>query len=204
VNPKVPHFALELSGQGCDIARQDGWFEEFLTRTAHLVSRIDIASDIETVTRPLDFSEQRTANRQKTSGRFVSPSGETVYIGSQKSEQFVRVYRYENPHPRGNMLRVEHVFRREHAKLIARICVDEGTDAAATAAGKVYGWQSPLWDTGSQTTAEVHAPRAERNGGKTVFWLVHQVAPAFRRMIAEGLIDNPEQFVNQYFLNYTE
>lgn len=198
-SPKMPHFTVELTGQGCERARSEGWFDEFLSKTAALVSRIDIATDIETTENPRDFAITRENGRTKSSGHFNSPTGETVYIGSQKSERFVRIYRYAAPHPRSHLLRVEHVFRRLEAKAVAQMVVTEGSTAAAQAAGNVYGWTSPLWQFEFSTSSELKAVRPERGGGGTVFWLIKSVAPAFKKMVAAGIIADPQGFFDTYF-----
>jgi len=92
------------------------------------------------------------------------------------------------------------VFRREAAKIVARNIVDQQLDNVAASAGKIFGWAHPVWQPSTSTAIDLSAVSAEREMGKTVFWLVDTVAPCFQRLCREGIIKDPEQFITRYFL----
>jgi hypothetical protein len=48
--------------------------------------------------------------------------------------------------------------------------------------------------------ADISVVAPERRGGGTVFWLIKSVAPAFQRLVREGVIREPGKFLNEYFL----
>jgi len=199
-SPTLSHCCVEISGQGCERLIEQGLLGEILAIISERVTRIDIACDIETDVKPMDFVENVEHKRMRASGFQKSESGETCYVGSQKSDRYARVYRYYEPHPRARLLRVEHVFRREGAKVVAQACIDSGIDSVAEAAGCAFGWAHPAWNTAATQAVDISVVAAERGAGKTIFWLVHSVAPAIQRLIADGTIRDPEKFVRDYFL----
>jgi len=200
-SPNLTHCCVEISGQGCERLLGDGILNQVLIRVASRVTRIDIASDIETTVRPQEFVAQNSHDRMRASGFQKSETGETCYIGSQKSDRYARVYRYAPPHPRSHLLRIEHVFRRDYAKVVAGNCVVSDMSSVAMAAGKAFGWAHPEWDISAKATLDLSPVKAERGGGKTISWLVRSCAPAFRRLVADGTIRDPEKFVREYFLS---
>lgn len=199
-SPNLTHCCVEISGQGCETIIALGKFDELLARVVERVTRIDIACDIETATHPSEFVEQTSHERMRASGYQKSETGETCYVGSQKSDRYARVYRYYEPHPRAHLLRVEHVFRRKTAKAVASAIVEAGINAVAKSAGQAFGWSHAAWDTDAAPEVDLSVVAAERNAGKTVSWLMRSVAPAFKRLVQDGTIRDPEAFVRQYFM----
>jgi len=193
------HFTVEISGQGCERLIDMGLMESLIERVADRVTRVDVACDIETPVKPLEFVEQVKHDRMRSSGYQRSESGETCYVGSQKSERYARVYRYNKPHPRSHLLRIEHVFRRDHAKVVAGQIAASGVVAVADAAGQAFGWCHPTWNGTGCSDLDLSVVQAERGAGKTIYWLVHSVAPAFKNLCASGVIRDPEQFLKEYF-----
>jgi len=200
-SPTLTHCCVEISGQGCETIIALGEFDKLLVAVASRVTRIDIATDIETATKPLAFVQQTSHDRMRASGFQKSETGETCYVGSQKSDRYARVYRYAPPHPRSHLLRIEHVFRRDYAKMVAGNCVVSDMSSVAMAAGKAFGWAHPEWNIAAKATLDLSPVKAERGGGKTISWLVRSCAPAFRRLVADGTIRDPEKFVRDYFLS---
>jgi len=201
---KLPHMLIELSGQGCDYLRSVGCETEVLEAIRERLSRLDIAVDIITDTKPTDFVAAKSHRKETTKNTIQSQSGETVYVGSTKSERYCRVYRYSEPHPRSAAMRVEEVFRRKHARSIAVLVVDFGILATARAIGEDRGWTHPCWGISAGDRIDLNLPRPEREGKNTVRWLITQAAPAFRRLVAEGRITNPEEWLHQWFLDELE
>ena len=201
-SPNLTHACIEISGQGCENLISAGdELRNVLRGCKDRVTRIDIACDIETETTPLTFVKELSHERMRTNGHIVSGTGETCYVGSQKSERYARVYRYNAPHPRSHLLRVEHVFRKDYAKKVASQIVDASLASVATAAGLSFGWKHPDWQTKESEGADISVVHERGNTGSTVFWLVHSVAPAFRRLCADGTITDPQAFIEQFFLD---
>jgi len=200
-SPTLTHFCVEISGQGCERLIELGAMNEVLTAIHKRCTRIDIACDIETQVRPTEFIECLTHERMRASGYQKSETGETCYVGSQKSDRYARVYRYNAPHPRSHLLRVEHVFRRENAKSVAVQCCSHDMENIAIAAGKAFGWKHPIWVTSEYGSLDISATRERGRTGNTVFWLVNQCAPAFKKLVQTGAIRNAEEFLQTYFMS---
>jgi len=199
-SPNLTHCCVEVSGQGCERLIAKNLLGDVLARCHERITRIDIASDVETNTRPTEFVEKMNHERMRTSGHVVSDTGETFYVGSQKSDRYARVYRYNAPHPRSHLLRIEHVFRRDYAKAVARQITDAGIERVAFSAGEAFGWAHQSWQPLVDEGVDLSVIKAEPTMGGTVFWLIKSVAPAFKKLVAKGVIPEPEKFLREYFL----
>lgn len=197
---KLNHFTVEHSGKGIRFLERQGLLDAMLTSTQNHISRIDIAVDIEDWIAPSAFATAREGGRFKTFSDLSSPSGVTCYVGSMHSERYARVYRYNPPHPRAHLLRVEHVFRRDNAKKVASSLHFESIEAVIAGCWRDFGWYYPLADLENVEPADLTAFRPERKMGSTLRWLIRVVAPSFKRLVAEGVIENPEQFLVAYFM----
>jgi len=196
----LDHFTVEISGQGCEIIHHNELMNELLTAVHDHVTRIDIACDIETSTKPGEFVALKSHERMRASGSQRSETGETEYVGSQKSDRYARIYRYNEPHPRSHLLRIEHVFRRDHAKVVSRECSSGGLRDIAYNAGNAFGWMHPDWQPKTSNHIDLSPVSGDRKGNNTLFWMVNTVAPAFRRLAKNGVISDPLQFLTNYFL----
>lgn len=203
-SPHLRHMTIEFSGQGCEWLESQGFMDIVLRRIAERVTRIDVATDILTGIAPSQFVGSGVSARFSGRGVYTSQTGETVYVGSQKSERFARVYRYAPPHPRSNLLRVEHVSRRDFAKVVARELVNSSIEVVASMLGKSFGWRDETWTLRNLETNTLSLVRPERAGHNTARWLITSVAPAFKRLVKEGIIPDPEAFVQAYFLQSDE
>jgi len=199
-SPNLSHCCVEITGQGCERLITMGVLNSVLTCCADRITRIDVATDIETEIRPEAFVKKVDHERMRTSGHVVSDTGETCYVGSQKSDRYARVYRYNEPHPRAHLLRIEHVFRREYAKVVAQEITRADVESVAASAGKAFGWSHPVWDIAAISAVDLSVVKAEPTMGGTVFWLIKSVAPAFKKLVAKGIIGDPEKFLRDYFL----
>lgn len=199
---KRPEILLEISGKGCDYMRSVGLETRLLERVQMRLSRLDIATDIECDTKPDAFVAARTGRKASSIAHVESQTGATVYVGSRTSEQYVRVYRYAKPHPRSDLLRVEHVFRRKYARVIASEILVQGIIAVVGAIGARYGWAHSSWGVPADDSDPIKFPRPEREAGGTVFWLIKQAAPAFQRLVREGVIKDAEGFLRNYFMTF--
>lgn len=199
-SPNLTHSCIEISGKGCEVFISSGDMGAILKCCSSRTTRIDIACDIETDISPPKFVKQKSHKRMQTSGHYVSSTGETCYVGSQKSDRFCRVYRYNPPHPRHKLLRIEYVFRRQQAKIVAIACYEGGTDAVSRSAYRAFGFSHPVGLQPGNTHADITVVSDNHNGGNTVFWLVDTVAPCFKKLVREGVIRDAEEFIARYFL----
>ena len=198
---EAPHLSVELSGQSCQWARMLGIENQLLLAAIGLGTRADFAVDTNLLCTPVELADMVNGGRTKTKSVIQSSTGETVYLGSQKSEHYARIYRYADPHPRANMLRIEFVQRRERCKAACQALANSGIESLVKSLWEEAGLPD-LVDFGDVTFVEsLNKSRPERDGKNTVSWLVKQAAPAFQRMVREGHISNSEQFLRQYFLN---
>ncbi len=196
----LTHCTVEISGSGCERLIRLGLLEQVLRVTCERTTRIDIACDIETETSPLDFVEVLTHERMRASGHQLSETGETCYVGSQKSDRYARVYRYFSPHPRSHLLRVEHVFRKDYAKQVAAACVSGDLQSVAAACGNVFGWGNNAWNAGDTSPVNLRGVSSNRHSSNTVHWLISACAPAFKRLVSDGHIKDARKFLEEYFL----
>lgn len=198
-SPTLSHCCVECSGEGCEALIVLDLLTMVLDSAKQRITRIDVACDIETDVMPLAFVSETNHVRMRTSGHYVSATGETCYVGSQKSERFARVYRYNSPHPRSNLLRVEHVFRKDYAKKVVQLYLKNGSNAISTSAGIAFGWSHAVWKPKEDIGETISIVNDNHKGNNSVFWLVNQVAPAFKRLVSEGVIKDQEQFFIRYF-----
>jgi len=200
-SPNLTHACVEISGQGCEELLRYNQLNRVVECCKDRMTRIDIACDIECDVSPADFAECVMHERMRTSGHVVSDTGETYYVGSQKSDRYARVYRYNKPHPRAHLLRVEHVFRRSYAKKVGEACSSHDITAIAKSAGEAFGWKHAAWKIEEIDGADISVVKSEATMGGTVFWLIKSVAPAFKRLCEQGTITDPEKFLADYFLS---
>lgn len=180
----------ELSGKGCEPLRKDDLGPRIVGGIADSTTRIDFAVDITTGTSPSVFANKRSHERFRSIAYIKSHTGETVYIGSPKSDRFCRIYRYRSPNPRAHLLRVEYVFRRKLAKAAAQSYAgSDNLSAFCSKLGNTFGFVHPDWQPGSSTTERLSHPIVERHDADTISWLYKQVAPAMRRLMASGALD---------------
>lgn len=187
-HPSLPHALIEVSGSGCDRLTIDKVLLPLLAAVQKRVTRIDVACDILTDMRPKDFGEDRDIGRFKASSYVYSETGETYYVGAKTSNRYCRVYRYNKPHERWALLRVEYVYKAESAKALVIALLEQGLGSVVAASGQAFGWRSPIWRI-DDDAAELAVYRPDRKQGKTLFWLADTVAPLLARLQKEGVID---------------
>jgi len=198
-SPKLPHASVEISGQACEYLQSKDLLSKVLKEVCETVTRLDIACDMPTETRPSAFVAERAGERFKAHSEVVSASGETCYIGSKSSDRYCRVYRYNPPHERAHLLRCEFVLKSEQARTVALSVLENGLPGVAMALGAIFGWQHANWQPNAPHAAEIAAWRPERRQGKTLYWLASQVAPVLVRLANDGVID-PEQWLRDNVL----
>lgn len=201
LNHKLTHFLVELSGTGTKGVMQSEQGRDFLRIVGNRVTRIDIACDIHCETNPLAFTDERGQGRFKTHSEIVSETGQTYYVGSKKSNRYARVYRYNKPHPRHELLRVEHVFRDNDAKETMKYFLENGEEKTAQQCALMYQWQHKAWDISPATEKEMTAYRPDRENANTLFWVHKTVAPLLARLTKEGSLNLEEFFNNVWALS---
>lgn len=199
-SPNLSHATVEISGSGCETLILSGTIERLLRGCVDRITRIDVACDIETDTAPVSFVAELSHERMRSNGTINSDTGQTCYVGSKQSDRFARVYRYYEPHPRSHLLRVEHVFRREYAKQVARAIVANSISEVGVSCGAAFGWKHRDWNVAADLAPDISITSPEKNAGKTISWLVRSVAPAIQRLVADGTIRDPVAFFETYFM----
>lgn len=194
---RVDTILCQISGQGCARLRMLDMFMPVLSYVYDRVSRIDVAIDVET-----DAPIPSLYTTTKRQSYINSKSGQTFYVGSMKSKKYARVYRYAAGHARAAFVRFECVYRRNFAAAAAEAVLRRGIERAAIdmiASNKIIVCDALSAALGGGERLRV-APPVNNGAESTVRWLREAVAPAFRRMVDEGLIEDPQAFVNEFFL----
>ena len=135
-------------------------------------------------TDPITFAEARSNKRHKSHETSVTTTGTTYYVGSRRSDRYCRVYRYAEPHPRSDRLRVECVYRGHQAIALARTWLEVGNEETAARAGNQYGWEHPDWEPHSEET--IKAWRPDRKTHNRMHWYKSQCVPAIRALVNTG------------------
>lgn len=190
---------IEVTGKGIQNLRDADVLTDYMMFVKDRVSRLDIAVDAETDVRPRDFVADIEPGRFKSRSSMESQHGETEYIGSRKSDRYCRVYRYNEPHPRHKLLRVEFVIKKPHCEYAIESIFQMGRSYVAQQMLNTFG-------IGEKMTVENHdetmpATRNDRQNSKTEAWLIRQAAPAFQRLVKEGTIEDWRHWLKTYFLN---
>ncbi len=194
---------IVFNGQACEMVRGIGRAAviELLVRVEATGSRLDFATDISTQVSPADVQARGWSKRIISRSYIQTTQGNTLYIGSRKSDAFCRVYKYNPPHPRSDKLRVEFELKKQRARAVAGIAIVEGVETAARSVAARY-------EFGHDTVREAFAGHIRqikteahmRSMASTEMWLLTQAAPAFLRLVREGVISDPRAWVDRYLL----
>jgi hypothetical protein len=183
-HPRLPHALFEITGQGCEILNAKDALKVVLAFAQSRLTRLDIASDVSTDTRPSEFVAAGYSDRFKSHAHMVSSDGETFYVGGRSSDRFARVYRYNPPHERSHLLRIEYQLKRENARIASQVILDEGTPILSAQLANTFAWKHHDSLTDVLDDRELASWRPERHQGKTEFWLETQVRPAIIKTYA--------------------
>lgn len=183
------HVFVELSGKACDCLETADCLSSLIEITKERCSRIDFAVDFVTEIRPQEFSALRNDTRWKYCSHIDSASGTTDYVGSRTGERMARVYRYNPPHPRANMLRVEAEYKGDAAKAIVKELGKMPLKDVCYAAHAPFGWQHDIWVQEEIEAVKIPYSAHNPDNAATVRWLYGVVASSVRKAIADGLID---------------
>lgn len=181
---------FELTGVGCSNLCNSETTLSDVFNISECVTRFDIAVDMRTTTKPVDFLGDADDGRFRSRSTVTSDSGQTVYRGSPKSDRFLRVYRYSPPHPRADLLRCEFVFRRSMAKAACRdYTTPQQARSFVARCGNTYGFNHADWQPEVITQEKVAAPKLTTpSNDASVFWVYNQVIPALKRLHREGAL----------------
>lgn len=186
------HLFIELSGRACNNLEAIDALMGIIQATHERCSRIDFAVDIVTDEDPELFSMSRNGKAFKSNGTINSPSGKTCYLGSRASERMARVYRYNPPHPRSHLLRVEAEYKGDAAKIASKHLIETDVRQACLDAHKPFGWEHPAWDEEGTDGVKIPYKSYNPSNAATVRWLYGDVITALRKAITEGLVDLDE------------
>lgn len=183
------HVYVELSGKACDCLESANILSSLIESTKAKCSRIDFALDFVTEIKPEQFSAFRNEIRWKYVSHITGASGTTDYIGSRTGERMARVYRYNPPHPRAHMLRVEAEYKGAAAKAICKELEQNSLEQVCLMAHAPFGWSHCLFKDLESEAVKVPYSAHNPDNAATVRWLYGVVASSVRKAILDGLID---------------
>jgi len=198
---RLTHCLVECSGTASEALRERGLERDYLAAIAPRITRLDLATDFHTSITPAEFANKRGSKSQLAHAHMVSKTGETEYIGGRTSAKFARVYRYNAPHPRHEYLRIEHETKRDFAKECAKRVLVDGVVAVQAEIGRAFQWEHELWSALRLAPNPIKLPPHERSFAKTEIWLRTQAAAGFKKLVARGLITDPEAWLREVFLD---
>lgn len=185
--PGRDEILYEMTGRACDPLTNLDIASDFIRPLTDRITRLDLAIDYETDVTPKQFVDAGYSQRFKTTTSMHSGTGQTEYVGSMKSELMARVYRYNEPHPRAGLLRMEAVFRKQRAKDCAAWLTEAlSKDQVEAQLIETFGFQHPLTRHGYGHAEPIPTTRNDRTAAGTVFWIYKQCVPAIARAIASG------------------
>jgi len=196
-NAGNPYALCELSGQSCDLVLQTVSTHELALSASGRATRLDFAVDIENDCTPEAFAALRNERAFRAYAFYTTETGDTVYIGSRKSDRMARVYRYNPPHPRAHLLRVEAEYKGDAAKMICDVLSLESLTFTTLTAHAPFGWTHELWQTNNVQPGKVAARHYNRSDASRLRWLNTVVAPAIKQAAQEGMIDLQE-WIQEY------
>jgi len=180
---------LELGGAACDLLRTSGELSPLISQYWQNITRVDLSGDLECDLTPKAFLDFGYSPRHTTDSHDKSATGWTEYLGSEKSDRRLKVYRYYEPHPRSRFLRVEVTLRRDLAKSAAAALIDAPASQVWTAACRPFGLQAPQWRLPATLLKIQPTMKAEPTAASRLRWLEKQIRPAVREAHRAGLID---------------
>lgn len=180
---------IECAGVACQRLDSAGLLEALIHQSYERATRIDFAIDIFTDIDPLVFVAEREPGRFRNAGQLISDSGTTAYIGGRTSERMARVYRYAEPHPRSAYLRVEAEYKRDAAKMAAKLLLTHPMHEVAVYVHEPFGWLHAVWKPETIDISAVPLKATSKDKARTVQWLYGTVISSLARMEKLGAID---------------
>lgn len=181
------HILVEHTGKGCDWLEAHNLLMLVAQGVYGRITRLDVATDILSPVRPSAFVKRRGEGRHTSEKYELSGSGESWLVGSRDSDRHAVVYRYDDPHPRKDFLRIEYRYRAEQARVVSSLLKDTNIQDVALKSAETYKWKHHVWKMEkSPKMEEIKAYRPDRKQSKTTHWILTQCVPAIARMIREG------------------
>jgi hypothetical protein len=189
-----PFAICELSGTACDAVTRFMDVATLAQSARGRATRIDLAVDIETTVSPKEFVARRSAPAFQSTGCMHTPTGDTEYVGSRKGARMARVYRYNSPHPRSHLLRVEGEYKQGAARMICDHLVGSSLREVCLRSHLPFGWSHPIWDTEGAEVSKIPARKYDSDGAETLRWLLGVALPSALKAHREGLFNFKEWF----------
>lgn len=183
------HIYIEIPGKCCAALHDMNVLNEIVAANQLSCSRIDLAGDWLTDTEPRATIGNAYETGRRAFSQIRSHDGLTVYVGSRKSDRFMRVYRYAPPHPRSKFLRIEHEAKGDIAKSTCSAFLSAGLTATFKAACNSYTWDDTRVPDFAISEGKIPSNRAKQDRVSTMLWLLGTVAPALAKSTRDGLID---------------
>ena len=190
------HIFFELSGVACLRVMSAGMLDDLIQENHERTARVDLAIDLDGDLHPIEFVRNNCHAATKTRSEIVSSTGETVYVGSRTSERFMRVYRYNQPHERAHLMRIELEFKGDTAKGIARLIAEDGLATAQVSAHDRYRWSYPVLQSAIEGRRVPRAARTPQALATWMRWLSEAVKPSLLDRWQSGEFDLP-QFISE-------
>lgn len=197
-NPSQPFSLIEITSKGMQNLREIRLSGKMAVHYSEFLTRIDFAVDFETDIRPKTFAETRDQKRFTSYGDIKSETGETYYVGSRSSDRFVRVYRYNPPHPRSHLLRAEFQLKKDNAKVAAASLRNHSVREICESLLYTFGFSHEIIQSSYSNKKMLAAPRDYGNGS-TVRWLFKQVLPAITKLVSDGDHENVDLFLKMCY-----
>lgn len=188
-NAGNPFALCEISGQAIDHVLQSVTVTDLAIATNQRATRIDVAVDFETEEKPEAFTALRDNPSIRAYAFYSTETGDTCYVGSRKSDRMARVYRYNPPHPRSHLLRVEVEMKGDAAKIMASQLQSTSLTVCAGHANAPFGWSHGLWTQSGLVESKLPARYYDKQGAETLRWLNTVVVPSIKKAADNGLID---------------
>lgn len=202
--PTTEWMLCEISGQGCKLLRERDALIPTIARSHERCTRVDLALDIfaGNENKVSEFINAGYSKAFKTKADIVSGTGSSHYIGSRTSMRMCRVYQYNPPHPRHKNMRIEFEIKKELAKKVAGGLIHNSVSDEFFMQARDYKFKSKLMpDEVSNKYVAMDTIVNKKPQNSTLLWIIKQVAPAFKRLVADGTIENPYSFIKKYFLD---
>ena len=205
-----PH--IQLSGKGCrlidTLSVGQGhalWQRIFSMKDGRKFSRVDVCVDVyvpeaspppaRQLRGPLEWERYVTNKKVSTRQWHDSQDGQTLVLGSRSSDRYVRIYRFNPPHPRTDWTRIEFELKDARASAAAKMMASSEGDSTKLIASQLldyFGSGVALARTGESAlpATRMIVDRAEH--AASTRWLFKVALPAVREAIIDGTIDKKD------------
>lgn len=90
--------------------------------------------------------------------------------------------------------------RKQYAKILASEIINNGLDKAGRGAIMAFEFEHEEVKRIAKGGVAPETVKVDKDTAKTEFWLRAQCAPAFKRLVKQGVIENPEAWLREVFL----